>query len=295
MALGNRGMRSQALRAMKAYTRALDTGLLSTLILIATACAHTQEAASPAPVAPAAPQGSVASTSSEPASLASAVDAVVNASDRSPEDRELDKGRHPGEFLNFLGLKAGMKVGEISSGGGYTTELLARSVGPNGTVYGQNAKFILDRYAEKPWSERLQKPVMKNVVRVDREFDEPFPPEAKNLDAVVDVLFYHDTVWMKTDRAKMNRAIFDALRPGGIYVIVDHSARQGAGTNEVQTNHRIEESIVRDEIEKAGFKLAATAEFLKNPGDTRDWNASPKSAGQLRGTSDRFVLKFQKP
>ncbi len=188
-----------------------------------------------------------------------------------------------------------MKVGEIASGGGYTTELLARYVGPNGTVYGQNSKFILERYAEKPWSERLQKPVMKNVVRVDREFDEPFPPEAKNLDAVIDVLFYHDTVWMKTDRAKMNRTIFDALRPGGIYVIIDHSARQGAGTNEVQTNHRIEESVVRDEIEKAGFKLTATAEFLKNPGDTRDWNASPKSAGDQRGTSDRFVLKFQKP
>jgi predicted methyltransferase len=136
---------------------------------------------------------------------------------------------------------------------------------------------------------------MKNVIRVDRDFDDPLPAEAKGLDAVVDVLFYHDTVWQKTDRERMNRAIFEALHPGGIYVIVDHSARQGSGTSETQTNHRIEESVVRSEVEKAGFKLAASADFLRNPADTRDWSASPRVAGERRGTSDRFVLKFVKP
>lgn len=207
----------------------------------------------------------------------------------------MDKGRHPAELLTFLDLRPAMRVAEISAGGGYTTELLARAVAPDGVVYGQNSKFILERFAEKPWSERLAKPIMKNVVRVDREFDDPLPPEAKNLDAVVNVLFYHDTVWMKTDRMRMNQAIFRALRPGGAYFIIDHSGRPGTGIAEVQTNHRIEEQVVRDEVQKAGFRLAAEADFLRNPADSRDWNASPRAAAERRGTSDRFVLKFVKP
>ena len=111
----------------------------------------------------------------------------------------------------------------------------------------------MERFAEKPWSERLAKPVMKNVVRVDREFDDPLPPEAKNLDAVVNVLFYYDTVWMKTDRMRMNQAIFSALPPGGAYFIIDHSGRAGTGTTEVKTNHRIEEQVVRDEVKRPVF------------------------------------------
>ena len=109
------------------------------------------------------------------------------------------------------------------------------------------------------------------------------------------ILFYHDTVWMGTDRAKMNKAIYNALKPGGVYAIIDHSSRAGAGVTEAQTLHRIEEKVVRDEIAAAGFKLAAEASFLRNPSDARDWNASPRSAGEQRGTSDRFVLKFVKP
>jgi predicted methyltransferase len=136
---------------------------------------------------------------------------------------------------------------------------------------------------------------MKNVARVDREFDDPLPQAAKDLDAVFMILFYHDTVWMGTDRAKMNKAIYNALKPGGVYAIIDHSSRAGAGVTEAQTLHRIEEKVVRDEITAAGFKLAGEASFLRNPSDARDWNASPRSAGEQRGTSDRFVLKFVKP
>src|SRR5690606_7857365 len=124
------------------------------------------------------------------------------------------------------------------------------------------------------------KPVMRPVVRVDREFDAPLPPEATDLDAVVNVLLYHDTVWMKTDRTRMNRAIFAALRPGGTYVVIDHSGRPGSGLTEVETLHRIEENVVRQEIEDAGFTLVAEADFLRNPADTRDWNASPRKAGE---------------
>src|SRR5262249_13829617 len=120
-------------------------------------------------------------------------ESVVDAPDRSEADRALDKGRHPAELISFFGIEPGMKVAELGSGGGYTAEILARAVGPTGVVYGQNNKFFLEKFAEKPWSERLAKPVMKNVVRVDREFDDPLPPEAHDLDAVFIVLLYHDT------------------------------------------------------------------------------------------------------
>ncbi|MFO0762740.1 MAG: SAM-dependent methyltransferase [Byssovorax sp.] len=282
------------------------TSLLPLALLLA-ACAET-----PAPSAPAAEStGSTSAPSAAPvASAAPAADprpaavavpvpdairAIVEAKDRSDADRALDGGRHPGELLAFFGIAPGMKVAELGAGGGYTAELLARAVGPKGVVFGQNNKFIIDKYASKPWSERLGKDVMKNVTRVDREFDDPLPPEAHDLDAVFMVLFYHDTVWMGTDRPKMNAAIFKALKPGGVFAIIDHSGRAGTGETEVKTLHRIEEKAVREEVEKAGFKLVAEGSFLRNPADPRDWNDAPSAAAERRGTSDRFVLRFQKP
>ncbi|HEY4122934.1 MAG TPA: SAM-dependent methyltransferase [Byssovorax sp.] len=241
------------------------------------------------PVEPAAPEPPAASKA--PALDAAA---VVAAPDRTDADRALDKGRRPAEMLQLFGVAPGMRVADLMAGGGYTTELLARAVGPAGVVYSQNSKFIVDKYAEKPWSERLTKPVMKNVRRVDRELDDPLPADATNLDAVFLVLFYHDSVWLGTDRAKMNAAIYKALKPGGVYAIIDHSGRAGTGTTEAKTLHRIEEKVVRAEVEAAGFKLAAESDFLKNPADARDWNDAPSAAADKRGTSDRFALKFVK-
>ncbi len=236
-----------------------------------------------------------APTSPAAAAPASPIDAAVNAADRSPEDRALDEGRKPKELLAFCGITPGMKVAELGAGGGYTTELLARTVGPSGHVWGQNSKFLLERFAEGPWSARLAKPVLGNVTRSDRDFDDPLPADVKELDAVLIVLFYHDTVWQKVDRARMNRSVFAALKPGGSYCIVDHSARAGSGAGDAQTLHRIDEALVKREVTKAGFVLGAESPFLANPADARDWNASPRAAGERRGTSDRFALRFQKP
>jgi predicted methyltransferase len=249
--------------------------------------------AAPVPLAPAASptDPKIVNHVEVPASIAS----VVAASDRSAEDKKLDAGRHPAEMLAFLGVAPGMHVGEIVAGGGYTTELLARAVAPAGVVYGENPKGILERYAAKPWSERLAKPVNRAIVRVDRELTEPFPAEASNLDVVVDVLFYHDTVWLGVDRDAMNKAVFNALKHGGVYGIIDHAAKTGDGVDDVKTLHRIEERVVREEVLRAGFRLDSTATFLANPADTHDWNDSPKQAGEKRGSSDRFVLKFVKP
>jgi len=115
-------------------------------------------------------------------------------------------------------------------------------------------------FAEKPWSRRLAKPVNSNIVRVERDFDDPLPPEAKGLDVVVDNLFYHDTVWLKIERGRMNLAVFAALKPGGVYCVIDHSGRAGTGSAEASTLHRIDESVVKDEVQRAGFKLVAESQ-----------------------------------
>jgi len=223
--------------------------------------------------------------------------AVVEAPDRMPEDRALDGGRKPVETLEFLRLKPGMKVAELGAGAGYTTELLARSVAPDGVVYAQNPDLFIQRFLKTRWPDRLARPAMKNVVRVDREFDDPLPPEAKGLDLVVINVIYHDTTYLEVDRGKMNRAVFDALKPGGVYVVVDSSAKPGTGTSDSKTLHRIDEQTVRAEVEQAGFRLDGQGDFLRNPQDARDWDSSPGAAAQAgrRGQSDRFALRFVKP
>ena len=114
-----------------------------------------------------------------------AIAEVIAAADRSNDDKALDAGRHPAEMLAFFGIGPGMKVADLAAGFGYTTELLARTVGPNGKVYGQNNKFVLEKFAEKGWTERLAKPVNKNVIRVNQEFDAPIPTDVHDLDAVI--------------------------------------------------------------------------------------------------------------
>jgi predicted methyltransferase len=219
---------------------------------------------------------------------------VVAAADRSEADRALDAGRKPAELLEFLHVAPGMRVLDLCAGGGYTSELLARAIAPSGTLYGQNPKFVLG-FAEQAWAARLTTPAMKNAVRIDSELDATWPAPLKDLDLVTLVLFYHDTVWLETDRARLNANVLAALKPGGSYAIVDHSAKAGDGLTVVKSLHRIEESVVKAEVVKAGFVLDGEADFLREPGDTRDWSASPKSAGERRGHSDRFVLRFKKP
>jgi predicted methyltransferase len=187
-----------------------------------------------------------------------------------------------------------MRVAELGAAEGYTAELLARAVGPTGTVYAQNSKAWLS-FVGDAWARRLESPAMRRVVRVDREFESPLPPEVQGLDLVVMHATYHDTFWLRVDRARMNQAVLQALAPGGAYVIVDSSALPGADEDTPYLLHRIDEALVRREVAAAGFRLAAEGTFLRNPADTRDWNAAPNEAGERRGTSDRFALRFVKP
>jgi predicted methyltransferase len=223
------------------------------------------------------------------------IKAAIAAPDRTDDDRALDAGRKPGEVLAFFRIAAGQKVGELFAGGGYSSELIARIIGDGGALYSQNSKEVLDRFARKPWSERAARPVMKHVVALERPIDDPFPATVRDLDAVITILNYHDAVWQKADRPKMNKAVLAALKPGGVYAIIDHSAAAGSGVRDVETLHRIDEEVVKQEVTAAGFKLDASSDVLRNPADSRDWNSSPRQAAERRGTSDRFVLRFVKP
>jgi len=215
--------------------------------------------------------------------------AIVASPDRSDADRQTDQRRKPEMLLAFAGVRQGMKVLDMGAGAGYSTELLARAVGPRGTVYAQDTASGSPRARER-FDERAKTPAMRNVVRVLRDYDDPVPPSVRDLDLVTFFFAYHDTAFMAVDRAKMNRALFDALRPGGALVVTDHSAQPGAGISVVKSLHRIEESTLRREIEAAGFKLVAEADFLRNAADLRD-----TIVFKPQTPVDEFVLKFEKP
>jgi predicted methyltransferase len=193
-------------------------------------------------------------------------------------------------MLAFAGVVPGMKVLEVGAGSGYSAELLARSVGPQGVVYAQNSPDAIARFIKTRFDERAAKPVMGNVVKLIREFDDPVPGDVRNLDLATMLYEYHDTPAMGIDRAQMNRRIFNALKTGGYFVVADHSAKAGTGVSAGKTLHRIDEALLRQEIEAAGFKFVAAAEFLRNPDD-------PREATSSRATFrvDAFVLKFVKP
>ncbi|OGA54626.1 MAG: methyltransferase [Betaproteobacteria bacterium RIFCSPLOWO2_12_FULL_62_58] len=215
---------------------------------------------------------------------------IVHDRDRSDADRVTDQRRAPEKLLEFYDVRPGMRVLDVSAGAGYNTELLARVVGPTGVVYAQNSRYFLDNFVKGRFDERLKKPVMGRVIHLVREFEDPVPPEVRNLDLVTFNFNYHDTVWIGVDRAKMNRAVFNALKSGGVYVVADHSGRPGTGANETKTLHRIEESVVRKEVEAAGFKFVAEGGFLRNPDDPRD---APVFKPKV--PNDEFVLKFTRP
>jgi predicted methyltransferase len=123
-----------------------------------------------------------------------------------------------------------------------------------------------------------------------RPFDDPVPADLHDLDLITFLFYYHDISYMQVDRAAMDRKLFAALKPGGLLVIADHFAKDGAGTSVAKTLHRIDEKTVRSEIEAVGFKLVGQGDFWRHPEDTRDFNVNRPT-----GPVDNFVLKFQKP
>ena len=254
---------------------------------------------------------------------------IVASPDRSAADRTNDRRRKPEEMLLFIGIRPGITALDLSAAGGYTTELLARAIGPSGIVYGQSRPRDPSRAPARPAApEGNSHPTAMSgtvqaatpappagaprpspdaladrdsalrsagikaapITAVVRPFEDPIPPELAEFDLVTLMFNYHDLGHLGVNRAAMNRAVFGALKKGGLYVIADHSGRPGTGISEAGTLHRVEEAFLRKEVEAAGFKLAAEANFLRNPKDPRDKNTPDPPQPK-----DEFVLKFVKP
>jgi len=210
--------------------------------------------------------------------------AVVADPIRTDQDRRMDASRNPVEFLPFTGVAPGMIVLDVSAGAGYTSQILALSVGPDGKLYAQREQpgaALTKRLADHP---------QPNFVVVYRPFEDPVPPDAAKFDLITIVNNYHDITYLPVDRAKMDRRLFEALKPGGHLVVVDHSAKPGTGISVGKTLHRIDEATVVSELRAAGFVLEAQGQFLRNPADTRDF-----SSGDGVMLTDKFALRFVKP
>jgi predicted methyltransferase len=237
--------------------------------------------------------------------LAASIKPAVDDPLRPEEDRARDADRRPAEVLAFFGIGEGMRVADLQATVGYYTETLSSVVGPAGRVYAQNNNFVLEGFAEKGLTERLaklQEAGRANVTRVDAELDEmELPP---HLDAVLFVRFYHDLFWLPTpdgnlnDRPEFLRRVYEALKPGGVFGVVDHHAEAGSEERDAldpeEGLHRIDVELVKREILAAGFVLDAESDVLANPEDTRDWNIFIEERTR-RDTTDRFVLRFMKP
>jgi predicted methyltransferase len=218
---------------------------------------------------------------------------IVASPDRSAADRTNDTRRHPAELLAFIGTQPGWKALDVSTGGGYTAELLARAIGPSGTVYAQSQRnTTVDVLAGREKNMQAAGVAAAKLVYVGQRLENPVPPEAADgkLDLVTLMFNYHDFGSMGVDRTALNRAVFRGLKPGGIYVVADHAGRPGTGISESNTLHRIEQAFLRGEVEAAGFKLAGEGTFLRNPNDPRD-----KETPEPPQPKDEFVLKFVKP
>jgi predicted methyltransferase len=252
---------------------------------------------------------------------------IVRSSDRTAADRANDERRKPEQMLGFIGIRPGIVAVDLSASGGYTTELLARAIGPLGKVYGQSRPRDPNRaptppvipegnsnpattpsagpaapasaprpspaaLAERENNLRSKGVQAAPIVALSRPFEDPVPSELaiEGVDLVTLMFNYHDLGHLGVDRAAMNKAVFVALKSGGLYIIADHSGRPGTGISESGTLHRIEEAFLRQEVEAAGFKLIDEGNFLRNPNDPRDKNTPDPPQPK-----DEFVLKFVKP
>jgi predicted methyltransferase len=206
---------------------------------------------------------------------------ILADSERPDAEKALDSTRKPSEVLGFYGVKSGDKVADIFAGRGYYTALLSGVVGPQGIVYSAIPA------ARPELAERLKNPKFANVRLIDGPLDKVALPQDGSLDFVIIHLNYHDL--SPEVRMAMNKRILGALKRGGVYGVVDHSAREGSGNEAVKTLHRIDKLQVIKEVTGSGFKLAKEGTMLSRPEDKRDFNVNKE-----KNLSDRFVLAFQK-
>ena len=212
---------------------------------------------------------------------------------RPPADSSRDVARKPAELLALGEVKPGQKVADFMMGGGYFTRILSAAVGPKGQVYAyQSAEFVKFRAAYGTEQSTVVADY-KNVTPLTAPLSAAGLPEG--LDLVLTVQNYHDlhlTPFPAGTADAVNRQVFKALKPGGIYLVVDHAALSGAPIETSDSLHRIDIAIVKTEVEAAGFKLVGEDKMLANADDPHTANVFQPA---IRGKTDQFVLKFKKP
>jgi predicted methyltransferase len=208
--------------------------------------------------------------------------ALLADTERPENERALDTARKPSEVLAFYGVKSGDKVADIYAGRGYYTAILSQVVGGQGAVY----SAIPSPRPEV--TDRWKSPRYANVRVLEGPMDKIALPQDGSLDFVLIHLNYHDLA--PDVRIAMNNRILSALKRGGTYGVVDHSAKDGTGNEAAKTLHRIDKLLVAKEVTGAGFKLAKEGAMLRKPEDPRDFSIT-----KVRDKDDRFVLAFVKP
>ncbi len=226
-------------------------------------------------------------------SYAAPSDAVNNAA-RSQADRERDKTSKPNAVLNFIGLKPGMTVLDLFAGGGYYSEMLSYAVGSNGQVV-SHTNAVYESSTGEEAAKRFADNRLPNVRRVISEIND-LGLEKGSLDVVFMALVYHDIYftadyWPAVDRDNFFRQIHDSLKPGGVLLVIDHSAMADTGKSAAQNLHRIDEAFAKQDIESAGFTFAGASEVLRNPADTRKLSVFDEAISKK---TDRFVYRFTK-
>jgi predicted methyltransferase len=224
------------------------------------------------------------------------VAAAIADSSRPDADKQLDADRKPAATLAFAEVKSGESVAELIPGGGYFTRLLSKAVGPKGHVYAWAPQPPGEAGANTRDFAAAAKviaadPQYANVTVLQTGLSTAFAGNPQDL--VFTAQNYHDLHNFKeVDVATFNKAVFDALKPGGLYVVLDHSAEKGSGVRDTSTLHRIDEAAVKSEVLAAGFEYVGRSAALANAADPRTAKVFDPA---IRHKTDQFILKFRKP
>ena len=231
------------------------------------------------------------------------VSAAVADSARPSADTKRDSGRKPAELIAFAGIKPGDKVADLIPGGGYFTRIFSKIVGQQGHVYAVVPDSVAHGAPKKldDIKALISDPAYSNTSLVIRPYDRVGGDEP--LDVIWTSDNYHDVYGAVSvfgvagmsgpeETATMDAAAFNALKPGGVYMVIDHVAKAGSGEQDAKALHRIDPAVVIAQAKAAGFVLEGRSDLLANPKDSHELIVF---APQIRGHTDQFVLKFRKP
>jgi predicted methyltransferase len=232
------------------------------------------------------------------AALAQPSDATAPAAtaNRSEDNVKLDESRKPAEVLSFLGLQSGMQAIDLFGGNRYWAEIMAPAVGPKGHVTVWEPTQFYDKESADKFAAFQAK--VPNAHLVVSPFEAMALPE-NAYDFMMINLNYHDVYWESTkygvprmEPDAFLKTVYASLKPGGIVGVIDHVGNPGDTRETVEKYHRIDPAVVKADFEKAGFRLEAESDMLKNPADD---HGLPVFDPKIRGKTDRFVYKFRKP